>query len=755
MVKQFNAMCQKKKRAYQSGHMYNLLNELQHEPRKFWRRMNAQSKSASIDVVNGREFFSKLFGLDANESNIQNIGCKSDASDHYLNTEISEHEVMMAISKLDNGVASGSDGLPAELLRYAQTPGNGSREQQAFMAIVKSLTQAFNCMFEHAKFPEQWGLAVLTLIHKGGSAEDWNNYRPIAVMPVLAKLYAMVLNTRLVEWSESNNVRHPAQSGFRPGYSTSFSIFVLRHLIDVSRANTSALFTCFVDFKKAYDSVSRTLLWQRLFEKGIQGRMLFAIMSMYENVRFTIRGLHEVCEPFPVTIGVRQGCPMSPVLFGIYIEKFAEQLDHVGMTHGPSIDGQPVPVLLYADDMVLLSKSHAGLQRLLHELELFCDQSKMSVNLAKTGIVVFETTAVARKSYAAKTWQGTKGGWTFQGNDVPVVPGYQYLGLSLFHDKPVEACLVGLAAKGARAASFLRSKMVELDAGWDTRMTISLCRSLIMPCLMYGCDVWGVEFMNQPNDVLSPTLAQVLKKSLGVKATTQNITVFREVGFMPLQMFAFRQSVRSWNKLHDMPVDCLARKVMIENVRLVHAFPHKYYKLWAAGFNHFLSSYGVQIVDALVPLDEVLVLQAWRRTLYSTWLHHDDPRVESENAKSATYHCWFGSALPDVSRNWTMQKYLRSSLPHEDMVSLARFRLSSHTLPVEAGRANHTDRLNRKCTFCNDAVGDELHVILQCPAVLDRPSFLSDKKNMHQVFGDDCHASELVQFIRSLNCGCK
>jgi hypothetical protein len=177
-----------------------------------------------------------------------------------------------------------------------------------------------------------------------------------------------------------------------------------------------------------------------------------------------------------VKIGVRQGCPLSPVLFGIYIEKFAEQLDNMGAMYGPSIGDQLVHVLLYADDMVLLSKSRAGMRRLLQELELFRAQSKMSVNLAKTCIVVFEKTTQARKSYAAKEWQGTKGGWTFLGNDVPVVPSYQYLGLSLFHDKPIEACLAGLAAKGAKAASFLRSKMVELDAGWDTRLSLSMCR---------------------------------------------------------------------------------------------------------------------------------------------------------------------------------------------------------------------------------------------------------------------------------------
>jgi hypothetical protein len=177
---------------------------------------------------------------------------------------------------------------------------------------------------------------------------------------------------------------------------------------------------------------------------------------------------------------------------------------------------------------------------------------------------------------------------------------------------------------------------------------------------MYGCDVWGVEFMNQPTDVLSPTLAQVFKRSLGVKQQVSSIAVFREVGFMPLQMFAYRQSARFWNKLHDMPAGCLARRAMVENISLVNSKPRKYYQLWVAGFNHWLSVTGLQTVSNLVQLDEGNVLQAWRKQVYSTWLGHHDPRIESENAQSATYHCWFGSALPGAAYDWKMQKYLRN-----------------------------------------------------------------------------------------------
>ena len=245
---------------------------------------------------------------------------------------------------------------------------------------------------------------VLTLIHKGGDVADWSTYRPIAVKHVLAKVFALVLNARLVIWSEEEGKRQPAQTGFRPGLNTSFNIFVLRHFIDEARAKKRKLFTCFVDFRKAYDTVPRDLIWKRLSELGVRGKMLLALKAMYANTQFTIKHNGQLGQPFQCNVGVRQGCPLSPLLFGIFIEQFADMVHREAPELGPLLIDGRVPLLFYADDLVLMADSAEKLQQLLDLLASFCQRTGMQVNLTKTQAVIFQsrvTKATLRGSY----WQ--------------------------------------------------------------------------------------------------------------------------------------------------------------------------------------------------------------------------------------------------------------------------------------------------------------------------------------------------------------
>ncbi len=93
--------------------------------------------------------------------------------------------------------------------------------------------------------------------------------------------YLLSLNARLVDWSEKHGLRSPSQAGFRPGRSTVHHLFALRHFIDHAKLAKRALYTCFVDLQKAYDTVQHDLLWGRLRLIGVSPRMLAAIQSLY------------------------------------------------------------------------------------------------------------------------------------------------------------------------------------------------------------------------------------------------------------------------------------------------------------------------------------------------------------------------------------------------------------------------------------------------------------------------------------------
>ena len=139
-------------------------------------------------------------------------------------------------------------------------------------------------MFQTGHYPKSWSLGIIHVIHKAGDIDDTNNYRGITVGTALSKVYAMVLNTRMSGWAERHNVRAVGQAGFRKDFRTTDQHFVLQALKDRYKANNKKLFCCFVDFKKAFDLVNRSLLWHRLRLMGITGNILTTIQSMYANV---------------------------------------------------------------------------------------------------------------------------------------------------------------------------------------------------------------------------------------------------------------------------------------------------------------------------------------------------------------------------------------------------------------------------------------------------------------------------------------
>ena len=172
-----------------------------------------------------------------------------------------------------------------------------------------------------------------------------DNYRAIAVGSVLGKLYAVILDTRLSVCAEKNGWRAEGQAGFRAGKSTVDHVFVLRHLIESTQKSRKVLYCCFVDFRKAFDRVRRDYLIQRLAELGVHGRMLQAIIQMYWSVPLVPKLHGTMGDAIPSTCGVKQGDPLSPLLFGLFIDEFVmvtPEATQCGSANGPKVSSNVV-----------------------------------------------------------------------------------------------------------------------------------------------------------------------------------------------------------------------------------------------------------------------------------------------------------------------------------------------------------------------------------------------------------------------------
>ena len=117
-----------------------------------------------------------------------------------------------------------------------------------------------------------WRDGLLSPIYKRGNRLNPDNYRGITLLNVLGKLFTTVLNNRLESWAENYRIYVEAQNGFRKGRGTVDSIFVLHNVINEFMEKGNKLYTCFIDFSKAFDYVVSDNLWYKLLKSGIRGK---------------------------------------------------------------------------------------------------------------------------------------------------------------------------------------------------------------------------------------------------------------------------------------------------------------------------------------------------------------------------------------------------------------------------------------------------------------------------------------------------
>ena len=218
---------------------------------------------------------------------------------------------------------------------------------------------------------------------------DLNNYRGITLLSIFGKVFLGVLLERLNGVVSQFEILEQNQIGFRKGYQTSDHIFTLRAIIENYFINNKGpLYVCFVDFKKAFDSVYHKLLLEQLVTYGVKGNFSKLSSSLYEQVKSCVRGNNSLTDIFPCNRGVRHGCLLSPILFALYLNDLNR---HIKVSfQGVLVDDTPVHSLLYADDLVLIAKDGIDLQTQLNALDRFSRSLKMEVNMDKSKVMVMQ-----------------------------------------------------------------------------------------------------------------------------------------------------------------------------------------------------------------------------------------------------------------------------------------------------------------------------------------------------------------------------
>ena len=153
------------------------------------------------------------------------------------------------------------------------------------------------------------------------------------------------------------------QFGFKANHSTDLCIYTLKEVIDFYKSESTSIYVCFMDASKAFDRVNHWLLFKKLIDRGMPLIFVRILMEWYTTQKACVRWGSAVSDSFVVTNGVRQGGILSPLLFNVYMDGLSSSLSNTPT--GCAIGGVMVNHIMYADDLVVISPSVKGLQRLL------------------------------------------------------------------------------------------------------------------------------------------------------------------------------------------------------------------------------------------------------------------------------------------------------------------------------------------------------------------------------------------------------
>ena len=378
--KLFRSMVRQKKNKYFHDQADYLAKETKC-PTKFWKKLSNIRKGGELaDIPFLPKPVVKYFKDLLRTNRPQVFDNVPDVCSPIWDNPVILKEIETILYKAKTGKAVGLDIINTELVL------------EFHKVFPEFLLTLFNKILQSGNFPESWSYALVVLVHKKGSRSDLGNYRGISLLSSLAKIFCSILNNRIIEWAETNNIFSPTQLGFRRGNRTSDALIILHNLIDkYCHKKRQNIFGCFVDFSKAFDKVPRDKLINKISKLGIGGKMLEIIKSMYTNDYAVIKLKEGTTSPIEVNQGVRQGCVLSPTLFNLYMSDFTSLLCSKGDISPVTVDGTEIPCLLWADDIILLSANKDGLQNQLRFLEDFSNENLLEVNKDKTKCICFNS----------------------------------------------------------------------------------------------------------------------------------------------------------------------------------------------------------------------------------------------------------------------------------------------------------------------------------------------------------------------------
>jgi hypothetical protein len=717
--KQLRALFQRKRRAWWVRTNAEVDAECEERgQRSLWRDMRRGVSRGMPNVCSVSRHLEHLAGKFSGPGVTAGAAGVEGGSLHDMPTELEVHEVIndatvsLALQKLNKQAAVGIPGVPVQALGAPKL----------LRALVQLLQAVYRAGYEPCSMKE----GLLVPVHKRGDLSEPGSYRPIVVSSLLHKLYAWCINHALRKWMRSQPGQPrdllPRHCGFLPHRSTLHNLFMLSNAMHHSVVRREQLCVLLLDIASAFDSVNHASMIHTLQELGVPAHLVRAVHGMYQGLQYrmcTADG--RLTEPLDVGVGVKQGCPASPLLFCLFVQPVSVELAAVQELEVYQLEGHSLPDWAYADDFVLLAHSTAGLQHLTGSAARAFLQRWLRVEPAKCvmlGVAVPDEESV-----------------TVDGHQVPRAPpeGQRYLGV-VFDQAATPATMARNRARCMQSAfRVARGRLHASDAVISCMPVIlRVLNTAVAPAGLYACEVWGLGTLPHVgggdfglphfyalSDPMEMERCGLLRGWLRLPRSTPKACLLHELGLQPLSHEYTRRAVRFWNTLVRMPATSPYRMALVQNVADAFHSNRGTVVNFTSALYIVLRLLGVvnRPESHLRGLNTISVDDVDRQLLakYSEWVTH-----------ALVGGGMIGWYFRDVGRHevGTRPAWYHISVPHKVAVSFLRFRLGCHHLRINTGRwqVPVLDRAARKCLRCaavfeNEAdvpVDDETHCLINC-----------------------------------------
>ena len=399
-------------------------------------------------------------------------------------------ELDYVISGLKKNKAPGPDEVRAEIILLLKYWG-----QQELRKIINQ------CIREQ-KVPQSWKEALIVSIYPGrGLDSDPANYRPISLLNTFYKFYASLLQIRLAA-AHDHHLRD-TQYGFRAARSTSDPLFILRRAQDLSIKTDLPLCLLFLDWKMAFDKVDHRSMALALQRLRVHRHYVDAIGDLYTDQTFTVKGFQNGSITATPHTGIRQGCPLGPYLFIMFMTLLFYDVDKRLRTTGVPTNtwsiGKPIYDLEHADDTLLLSVTPPQMEYFLKSVQVEASLYSM-LNMAKTELLADNGS--------------TPPVYFVDGTPVLSSGSAKYLGSHITCFNPTQKAI------DARKA-LTHSRYMKLQPLWRSRLSratkVKMYKASIVPSLTYGLDTLSLEVRH--SKTIDAWYYQHLRRSISIEAS--------------------------------------------------------------------------------------------------------------------------------------------------------------------------------------------------------------------------------------------